>query len=173
MNLKDTQLGHEAHAPSGITYPVSIIAHDIDDAANVGSLFRLADALGIECLYLTGSTITPPDRKLVKTSRSTDKAVAWQQADHPASVLDKLTTQSYRVLALELSVNSIPLRELDIKPADKLCLLIGNESKGLSDDLLACAEAGVHIPMLGQNSSMNVAMATAIAGWEILRQLQG
>lgn len=172
MNEKDTQLEHSAHTPSGITYPLSLIAHDIEDATNVGSLFRLADALGIEHLYLTGSTVTPPDRKLGRTSRSTDKAVVWRYESDPVQIISSLRIEGYTVIALELSIVSIPLQQIRTNIDDKFCLLIGNESKGLCDELLDIADMSTHIPMLGQNSSMNVAMATAIASWALLNKLK-
>lgn len=73
--MPNVQLSHSQHQPVLKKFPVCLLAHDMDVPMNVGSLFRIADAFGIEAVYLSGSSPVPPSDKIKKTSRSTEKFV--------------------------------------------------------------------------------------------------
>ena len=170
MPSTNVQLDHSAHravAPLALR----LLAHDVDIALNVGALFRIADALGVEHLHLTGASPLPPDPKIRRTSRSAERHVAWSHAADPLETVAALKAQGWRVVSLELSTQSIALHELAVAPGDRICLVVGAESTGVSQALLDASDATVHIPMLGHNSSMNVANACAIAVYEIARRL--
>ena len=91
----------------------------------------------------------------------------------PLAVTAQLKAQGWRIVALELSTRSVPLHELAVAPGERVCLVLGTESAGVSQPLLDAADATVHIPMRGHNSSMNVANACAIATYDIARRLAG
>lgn len=169
--MKNIQLDHTHHENSYKKFPLSFLAHDMDIPMNVGSLFRIADALGVEKIYLTGNSIIPPNSKIKKTARSTEKYVPFSYEKNPIQVVEHLKAAGYRIISLELTNVSIDIRELDAKPNDKICLVIGSENKGVCQELLNVSDETVHIPMLGFNSSMNVAAACSIATFEILRRL--
>lgn len=139
------------------------LAHDLDAPMNVGSIFRVADALGVEKIYLTGRSAVPPDSKLRKASRATEKHVPFGHAADPLPILQELKAGGYRIISLERTSASIDVRELQTCASDRICLVLGSENAGVSRFLLDLSEQAVHIPMLGQNSSMNVAVACAIA----------
>jgi len=164
------QLAHSDHRPAG-TLPLRLLAPDVGIASNVGALFRLADALGVEHLHLAGATPVPPDPKIRKTSRSTEHHVAWSYAADALATVAALQADGWRVVALELSTRSVALAELAIAPGQRVCLVVGAESTGVGQALLDVADATVHIPMRGHNSSMNVATACAIAAYDIARRL--
>src|ERR1700749_2068118 len=105
------QLDHSSHRATG-TLPLRLLAHDVDIALNVGALFRLADALGVEHLHLTGSSPLPPDPQIRKPSRSAERHVAWSSAADPLGVVATLKSEGWRILSLELSTGSVPLHEL-------------------------------------------------------------
>ena len=166
------QLTHEQHHNSGVKYPLSLLAQDIESVANVGSLFRLSDALGVECLYLCGRTPTPPDRQIRRTSRSTVDAVQHIAGKPALEVITALKSKGYTIISLELSTASHDIRQLALDQQEKICLILGAENTGVEQALLDAADFTLHIPMQGQNSSMNVAMAAAIAAYEITRHLR-
>ena len=138
----------------------------------VGSLFRVGDAFGIEKLVLTGTTPAPPDKKISRTSRSTDRRVAHEYHADAATVLPALRADGFALIALELTTASVDLRSIDYSRFGKICLIVGAENRGIKPSLLAAAEHTIHIPMRGANSSMNVAVACAIALFEMTRALQ-
>lgn len=167
--MNQIQLDHSHHRPAGRTYPISVLAHDMDVPMNVGSLFRLADALGIEHLYLTGSTPQPPNRKIRKTSRATEDNVAHSYATDPLELIEGLRETGTRIVSLEITSASRNIRSFATDAARPICLIVGAENEGVSDALLAASDEVVHIPMQGQNSSMNVATAAAIALFELIK----
>lgn len=170
--MENVQLKHDAHKAISIRYPICFLANDIDVPMNIGSFFRIADALGVEKIFLTGSSIVPPNPKIKKTSRSTEKYVPYEYANNPISVIKKLKAAGYKVISLELTTKSIDLAELQISSDEKICLILGSENHGINVELLTVSDETIHIPMLGVNSSMNVASACSIATYEIIRKFQ-
>jgi len=168
------QLTHEDHERSNIKFPLSIIANDITDPLNVGSIFRLSDALGIEKLYLCGGTPVPPNAKINKTSRSTEKYVGYESHADAETLITKLKESGSSIISLEITSLSLAIDSEEFKKAisDKpVCLILGSENSGISEGLLSLSEMTVHIPMHGNNSSMNVISAASIACFEILRNM--
>jgi tRNA G18 (ribose-2'-O)-methylase SpoU len=169
--MPDRQLDHSQHRPAGKPYALCYLAHDLAIPANVGSLFRIADALGVENIWLTGRSAMPPHHKLRKTSRATEQHVPFSHAADPLPVLRALKADGYRIISLELTTASIDVRTLAVAAADRICLVLGAENAGVSQALLDISDQVVHIPMRGQHSSMNVAVACAIATFEITRAM--
>ena len=170
MPSPNLQLDHSSHR-AGAPLALRFLAHDVDIALNVGALFRIADALGVEHVHLSGASPLPPDPKIRKTSRSAERHVAWSHAADPLATVAALKAQGWRIVSLELSTHSVALHDLALAPGDRICLVLGAESTGVCQALLDASDATVHIPMRGHNSSMNVANACAIATYEIARRL--
>ena len=166
----NVQLDHASHRGVG-ALALRLLAHDVDLASNVGALFRIADALGVEHLHLTGTSPLPPDPKIRRSARSAERHVGWSHAVDPLAVVAQLKAQGWHIVALELSTRSVALHELAVAAGDRVCLVLGTENAGVSQPLLDAADATVHIPMRGHNSSMNVANACAIATYAIARRL--
>ena len=170
MTSANRQLDHSSHRGAG-PLPLRLLAHDMDSALNVGALFRLADALGVSHLHLSGTSPVPPDARIRRTARSAERHVAWSHQADPLATVAALKAQGWRIVSLELSTQSIDLRDLPVVAGDRICLVVGAENTGVCQSLLDVSDATVHIPMRGHNSSMNVAGACAIATWEIARRL--
>lgn len=162
--LPDTeQLEHAEVTTGGRHFALELLADSVCLPVNVGSLFRLADAQGLARLHLCGATPCPPDRKLRRAARATEQVVSWHYAADALVLARDLKARGYRILCLELTRHSYPLQQLVLTPHEPLCLIVGNERHGVSEALLEMADASLHLTMQGRNSSMNVAMATAIA----------
>jgi len=173
--MHNTQLTHNDHKPSGAKFPLSIIANDITDPLNVGSLFRLCDALGIKKLYLCGNTPIPPHTKINKTSRSTEKYVDYEYQENVQELIKQLKTNNALIASLELTTESIEVDDVNFQKAvtiaNDVYLIPGSENNGVNETLLSLSDACIHIPMHGNNSSMNVISATSIACFEICKNL--
>jgi tRNA G18 (ribose-2'-O)-methylase SpoU len=165
--MLNRQLEHHQVRNLGRVFPLRVVANDLDDPLNVGSLFRLADALGVEHLHLTGSSARPPNSRLHKTSRSAEKHVSYSWSPDAVATVRSLRAQGYTVVALEITSASMDIRRFHPGPDDKICLVLGGENAGVPQELLDISDCTLHIPMAGTNSSMNVAMACAIAVFEI------
>lgn len=140
---------------------IVLVAHNIRSLWNVGSFFRTADAFAVEKVYLTGYTGTPPRKEISKTSLGADEWLPWEHADDPATVLAALKADGWTIAALELTPDAVDIATYD--PPDKLCLILGHEVTGVSDDLIGLCDVALQIPMLGKKESLNVAVATGVA----------
>jgi tRNA G18 (ribose-2'-O)-methylase SpoU len=171
----NTQLKHSHHSPANRRFPLIIVANDLNSPLNVGSLFRLCDAFFIEKLYLCGTTPTPPNAKIKKTSRSTEKYVAYE-CHHDAEVLvSRLKNNDTLIVSLEITSTSLDIRSQQfsdlVKAGRPVCVILGSENIGIKPGLLALSDVTIHIPMYGNNSSMNVISAASIACFEIIRNM--
>ena len=137
---------------------------------NVGSLFRIADALGVEKIYLTGRSVTPPNPKIKKTSRSSEKYVAYCYEKDPVKTVRYLRHRGYKIVGLEITSNSIEIENFTISSDEKICLILGSENHGICQELLDLSDATIHIAMQGVHSSMNVAAACSIVTHEITKK---
>jgi tRNA G18 (ribose-2'-O)-methylase SpoU len=170
--MKNIQLDHTAHKAASKKYPLCFLANDIDVPTNVGSFFRIADALGVEKIYLTGKSITPPNPKIKKTSRSAEKYVQYEYQKDAIEVIKLLKESGYKIVSLEITSTSISIEDFSMSGGERICLILGSENKGISQKLLDASDETIHIPMLGNNSSINVANACSIATYQIIRKLK-
>lgn len=150
-----------------------LVLDSITSPANVGSLFRLADAFNIEKIIFCGSTFADlSSNRLKRTARSTVNTVPAEQQENSIETCKDLASQGYTILALEITGTSEPLDALSYDQFEKVALVVGNENSGIEEDILKTAHKSLHINMFGRNSSMNVAQATGIALFEITKSLQ-
>ncbi len=169
--VTNQQLNHAETRSENAVFPLSIVANNIEIAGNVGSLFRVADALGVEKLYLTGSTQTPPKYKIRKAARSTENHIPYVYEEDPIHVIKHMRDKGYTIIALEITARSESIREFSLNKKEQTCLIIGSENLGISTELLTLADHHIHIPMYGKNSSMNVITSCAIAVHELIQHL--
>jgi 23S rRNA (guanosine2251-2'-O)-methyltransferase len=152
------------------TFPLYFVLDHLRSAFNVGSLFRTAECLGVEHIYLVGYTPTPDDKGVQKTAMGTDKIVSWSQHNHIDEVFSALAKLQVPVVALETAKESQSLMNFQVK--DKIAILVGNERFGLSPQTLEKVETVVSLPMMGGKNSLNVANTLSIATFEMVRQWQ-
>nr|WP_228519138.1 TrmH family RNA methyltransferase [Flavobacterium sp. LC2016-12] len=133
---------------------------------NIGSLFRISEAFGVENIIFLGKDIPLTPRKINKTSRSTHLHVPHRIIEETSELITYLLENNFETIALEIASNSKPLKEVNIPENQKIALIIGSEIDGISDELLKISKQIVHINMFGKNSSMNVVQAASIALYE-------
>jgi tRNA G18 (ribose-2'-O)-methylase SpoU len=165
------QLTHYNSIFSKHKFPITLVCDNITNAPNIGSLFRTADAFGVEKILFCGSTI-PLGRKMTKTSRAAEKVVSFEERKSILETIQQLKTKNYQVISLEITSNSEPLNTYQFTANYKIALVIGDENFGVSEAVLKLSDAIIHINMFGQNSSMNVVQATSIALYEITNQIK-
>lgn len=165
------QLTHYTSKFNKRSFPITLICDNVTNAANIGSLFRISDAFGIDKLMLCGTNITL-GRKIQKTSRSTEKSINFEIKDSAVAVVQKLKSKGYQIISLEITEKSQPIHSVKFSSVAPIALIIGHENFGVSESILKISDTIVHINMFGQNSSMNVVQATNIALYEITKQIQ-
>lgn len=165
------QLNHYTTQFKQKTFPITVVCDNVTNAPNIGSLFRMCDAFGVEKLVFCGEN-NPIGRKMAKTSRATEKVVDYEVVSDLKSKVLQLKKEGYAIVCLEITSNSLPIHDYKLQPNQKIALIIGDENFGIQNDTLELSNAIVHINMFGQNSSMNVVQATNIALYEFTKQLQ-
>lgn len=142
-----------------------IIAHNIRSLYNIGTMFRTADALGAS-LILSGYSGHPPRKEISKVALGAEESVYWEYHKNISSLLHKLKKEGFNIIALEKTDKAI--NYLDFKPKFPLALLVGNEVRGISPQLLKKADQIISLPMNGQKESLNVGVAMAVSGYHII-----
>ena len=166
------QSTHESSVFEKKHFPVVLVMDGISSPANMGSLFRLGDAFNVEKLIFCGCTVDVQSNRLRRTARSTVKNVIFEEQEDSEAVCKNLKDSGYKLLALEIASESIPLQDVYLESLQKVALVLGNERLGIKSSVLKMADELLHINMFGKNSSMNVAHAAAIALFEITKMLQ-
>ncbi|MFA6410314.1 MAG: TrmH family RNA methyltransferase [Candidatus Buchananbacteria bacterium] len=144
---------------------IYLVAQNIRSLFNVGSLFRCADVFGVKKIYLCGYTGFPPRKEISKTALGADEWVAWEKQWQTHLVIKKLKKQGIKIIVLETAKDAKLLPSF--KPKFPLALVVGSETSGVSKSILALADEVVKIPMLGKKESMNVAVAAAVALYDL------
>jgi tRNA G18 (ribose-2'-O)-methylase SpoU len=161
------QLTHEENQFERKTFPITLVCDHIYFQQNIGSLFRIAEAFGVENIIFLGKDIPLTPRKINKTSRSTHLYVPHTIIEETADLTIYLKENNFEIISLEITSTSKPLKEVTAAKNQKIALIIGSEINGISDELLKISHQIVHINMFGNNSSMNVVQAASIALYEI------
>jgi 23S rRNA (guanosine2251-2'-O)-methyltransferase len=143
-----------------------LILHNIRSVHNTGAIFRTADALGIDKIYLIGETATPFDRfgrprsDFVKTALGSEKTMPWEYFRTIAPVLKKLKKQGFSLYAIEQSPTSVDYKK--VKPAKLSACILGSETRGIPPSVLSQVDHVLEIPMRGMKESLNVSVAAGI-----------
>jgi len=147
-------------------HPIAVLLEDIRSLYNVGSVFRTSDAAGIEKIFLCGYTGYPPRREIEKTALGSVESVPWERIPNQFEAVNYIRRQGYQIIALEKTISSISYTEA--KYQFPLCLVLGNEVKGVSELLMSRCDFAVHIPMYGAKHSLNVSVAFGIAAYHVV-----
>jgi len=155
-----------------VRHDIAIICEDVLDTYNVGSIFRLADAVGVSCVYLCGQTETPPNTRIKKASINTWQWVHWEYMSTAKDAVEhfrKHNPQAH-IYALEQNDLSVPFGTVQyVLPS---ALIIGNESTGIRQETLSLADTIIELPMFGINVSLNVMVTTGIVLYDMVKQLK-
>ncbi len=146
-------------------HAVRVVLDDVRSRHNVGSVFRTADAFGLEGVVLCGFTPLPPHREIEKTALGATLSVPWEHADDAAETVRELQRKGYRVLAVEQTAEAIPLQQLEHSAEQPLALVLGNELNGVSDAVIAACDGCVMIPQAGSKHSLNVSVCAGVVLW--------
>lgn len=151
--------------------PLYLILENVYDTYNIGGLFRLADGLNVQKMYLCGQMEKPPHTRIEKASIGTYKIVPWAYTPTVADALADIrkTASNVFVVAVEQDDTSVPYTK--IAYSAPTALIVGNETYGVLPETLKLTDRIAEIPMWGINKSLNVIVSAAIVSYEVMRQL--
>lgn len=151
--------------------PLCVVLNNIRSLHNVGAIFRTADGAGVEKIWLCGITGFPPQGGIAKTALGAQDYVPWEYREDVLSLLKELKEEGYQIVLLEQTQGAL-LHDA-FKPAGAVCLVVGNEVSGVSQDMLSLCDEAMEIEMSGIKNSLNVAVAFGIAVYQLRSRLKG
>lgn len=146
--------------------PIVFVLDDVQDTFNVGALFRVADAVAAEKVYLCGQTPIPPNPRIHKAAVGTEQWAPWEYRADITKLITELKAQGRTIIAVEQHPQSISYAKLSVQPP--VALIVGHETYGVSPKALELADVIVELPMLGVTRSLTVAAAAAVVAYKVL-----
>jgi tRNA G18 (ribose-2'-O)-methylase SpoU len=152
-------------------FPITIICDGLTSPYNIGGIFRIADAFGVESIMFIHSD-GDLGKRYKKTARATEKYIPYSIHSDFNGIYRELSDKQYHFFALEISTSSKPIKQIEINTKHPVALIIGGENFGISEEVLDQIPSHVHVEMYGNNTSMNVVQSAAIALYEITNILK-
>jgi 23S rRNA (guanosine2251-2'-O)-methyltransferase len=152
--------------------PLIIVLDNVRSLHNVGSVFRTADAFLIQAVYLCGITCTPPHAEIHKTALGAENTVYWKYFEDTLAAVSALKNEGYTVISIEQAEGSTMLSDLILDKAKKYAIILGNEVKGVQQNIVDACDACIEIPQYGTKHSLNVSVTAGIVIWDFFKQLQ-
>lgn len=152
--------------------PLVVVLDNIRSLHNIGSVFRTSDAFRIECIYLCGITATPPHAEMHKTALGAEFTVDWKYVNNTVEAVDNLKKEGYTVYSVEQAEGSIMLNELTLDKNRKYAIVMGNEVKGVQQEVIDHSHGCIEIPQYGTKHSLNVSVTAGIVIWDLFNKLK-
>jgi tRNA G18 (ribose-2'-O)-methylase SpoU len=151
--------------------PIYLVLDEVIDTYNIGSLFRLADAIAAEKIYLCGEMEYPPASRIHKSAVGTENWVPWEKVDSARKIVEKLKKKNVQIIAVEQHEKSINYSNIAEKVKFPCAIVVGHETEGVNKNVLKLADIIVEIPMFGINNSLNVWGSAAVIAYKILEKI--
>nr|WP_321405483.1 RNA methyltransferase [uncultured Carboxylicivirga sp.] len=152
--------------------PVVVVLDNIRSLNNVGSVFRTSDALKVSKIMLCGITATPPHNDIHKTALGAEDAVDWEYYEDTLEAINKLKDEGFMICSIEQVENSVSLPDFNAEIGKKYALILGNEVKGVQQQVVDASDVCIEIPQYGTKHSFNVSVTTGIVLWEFFRKIE-
>lgn len=153
--------------------PLVIVLDNIRSMHNVGSVLRTADAFRLQAVYMCGITATPPQPEIHKTALGAEDSVDWRYYEDALTAVTALKEAGYTVLAVEQVEGSEKLGKYAFDPHQRYALVLGNEVKGVGQEVVNACDRALEIPQYGTKHSLNVSVTAGIVMWEAARVFHG
>lgn len=151
--------------------PLVVVLDDVRSMYNVGSVFRTSDAFRVERILLCGITSTPPHAEIHKTALGAEDSVSWQYFPTALTAVEQLQAQGYTVLSVEQAEGSTLLPSFEPEQGCKYAVVLGNEVKGVHQEVIDRSDGCLEIPQLGTKHSMNVSVTAGIIIYQFAQAL--
>jgi len=152
--------------------PLIVILDNIRSLNNIGSVFRTSDAFLIEKIYLCGISATPPNKDIHKTALGATESVNWEYVEDTLALVKKLKAEKVKVLAIEQAENATKLNTFFPEKNQKYAIVMGNEVKGVQQDVVNASDDCIEIPQLGTKHSLNISVTTGVVIWDLFCKLK-
>lgn len=152
--------------------PIYLVMDNVIDTYNIGSIFRLADAIAAEKLYICGAGAEyPPNSRIHKAAVGTEEWVPWVKCNSTPDAIKELKSKGVQIVAVEQNSRSIPYSLLPTHITFPVAIVVGHETDGVSKEVMDMADFIVELPMFGVNKSINVWGSAAIISYKAIESL--
>lgn len=151
--------------------PLVVVLDHVRSLNNVGSVFRTSDAFRVKAIYLCGITACPPHAEIHKTALGAEESVDWLYFKDTMEAVEKLKAEGYVVCAIEQAEGSTMLDKLLLDKTKKYAVILGNEVKGVQQNVVDNCDMCVEIPQYGTKHSLNVSVTAGIVIWDFFQRL--
>lgn len=152
-----------------VKLPLIVVLDDVRSMHNVGSVFRTGDAFRIEAVYLCGITSTPPMTEIHKTALGAEDSVTWKYFPTALEALEALKAEAYEVYSIEQAHGSTMLQDFTPIYNKRYAVVLGNEVKGVHQEVVDASDGCLEIPQFGTKHSMNVSVTAGIVIWHFAK----
>lgn len=152
--------------------PLVVVLDDVRSMYNVGSVFRTSDAFRVSSIYLCGITATPPHAEIHKTALGAEDTVDWRHFDNTMDAVQSLRAEGYHIFSIEQCEGSTMLQNLSLDPQSKYAVILGNEVKGVKQEVVDASDSCLEIPQFGTKHSLNVSTTAGMIIWEFAKHLR-
>ena len=170
--LKVTEMGRMSVAEyrESDKQPIVVVLDHVRSLYNVGSVFRSSDAFRIEGVVLCGITAQPPHPEIHKTALGAEESVDWRYFSQTEDAVEWLQEKGYVVLAVEQCEGSTMLQDFQTEVGQKYAIVLGNEVKGVQQQVVDMCDGCLEIPQYGTKHSLNVSVAAGIVLWHLSKK---
>jgi len=151
--------------------PLIVVLDDVRSMHNVGSVFRTGDAFRIEAVYLCGITSTPPSAEIHKTALGAEDSVEWKSFNSAVDAIKELKESGYNIYSVEQAHGSTMLQDFKPELEKKYAVILGNEVKGVHQEVIDASDGCLEIPQFGTKHSMNVSVTAGIIIWHFAKNM--
>ena len=151
--------------------PLVVVLDNVRSMHNVGSVLRTGDAFRVEAVYLCGITSTPPSAEIHKTALGAEDSVRWQYFPTAMEAVQSLHEEGYTVYSVEQVEHSTKLQRFQAVEGERYAVVLGNEVKGVCQEVVGASDGCLEIPQLGTKRSMNVSVTAGIVIYKFAEQL--
>lgn len=152
--------------------PLVVVLDNVRSLNNIGSVFRTSDAFLVEKICLCGITATPPSQEIHKTALGAEDSVEWVYEKSALECVNKLKSDGYFVYSVEQVAGSTKLQDLMLETGRKYAVVLGNEVKGVQQDVVDASDGYLELPQFGTKHSLNVSVTAGIVIWDFFRKLK-
>jgi 23S rRNA (guanosine2251-2'-O)-methyltransferase len=172
--LKNSELGrlNVEEFKHSTKIPLIVILDNIRSLNNIGSVFRSSDAFLIEKIYLCGITAKPPHKDIHKTALGATESVEWEYVENTIDLVKKLQEDNILVASIEQAENSTMLQDFAIEPNQKYAIVMGNEVKGVQQEVVSVSDYCIEIPQFGTKHSLNISVSCGVVLWDLFKKFK-
>jgi 23S rRNA (guanosine2251-2'-O)-methyltransferase len=167
LRLSDPTEEHKKLLKKNAVY---IIVDNVLDTYNIGSIFRLADAVAVQKVYLCAGAETPPNSRIKKASINTTEWVDWEYFPTAIEAIKDLRAKvkDIQIVSVELNDKSVPYDQIDYQ--FPIAIIVGHETDGVSQEAMDASDYIAEMPMWGVNISLNVMVSLGIMLYKVMER---